>query len=78
MRMNTLCLIAELRKQCHNEIDHQIVNAIMSAYNQLSGFYEEHAFEALKVFQEKSVLILNVSELNELLSYDVIDCGDDD
>ena len=55
-----------LRGLCHNEIDQQIITAIMCAYAQISGFYEEHAFRALKLFQDKSMLILNVGELNRL------------
>lgn len=55
-----------LRGLCRNETDKQIVAAIMCAYAQISGFYEEHAFRALKLFQERSVLILSVDELNRL------------
>jgi hypothetical protein len=64
INMNSLELERFLFSICRSDFDRQIVVAIMSAYMQISGFYPEHAIKALKIFQDRSVLILNVNELN--------------
>lgn len=66
--MNAQELCAFLKSLSRSALDNQIIdNAIMRCYMCLSGFYPEHAVAALRHFQEHSVLILAISDLNKIM-----------